>query len=595
MEACLRFIPHVLCWTLIPLAALQAQETRRYRQWLAGQEVGGVEETESRAGGEARIQSREWTRLDRLGMVLEQESRQTSVKAADGSLRFTWSLTLSREPFQGEASWSPGKPGVLDVRPKGSTPRVEVVQAGDVLWPGDQEARLKAAARARRPVKFRSYGFSTQGWGELDLKPDGPDPLPGFPDAVRFMGTQTEGGFKVQAMMWISPTEGSLRMKGSLMGLDMLLQRAELPAPGASGTAAGAGGTAEGFFRSTLKPLPPHPFLQWLPRVTVRWEGKGSVPVLPEDPQQHALAPGRVRLSMAAPPTASEAAQRPVAGRPFAEDRPFLAATPLVQHTDPAFDDLVKRLDLPAGATRWQAAQAVTRFVNRWITKKDYTVGFASALEVCRDARGDCTEHGVLAVALLRRLGVPSRGVTGWVALDGTLGLHFWVEVKLGQRWIPVDPTFDQAPASAFRLKLGTTDLADLASVGWDSAALSFGEGAWVPEGRPFGRDVRVEGGTVVFSGGTLRLKDARWSLEKGDLRLAFRGQWRAQAALAPPEGAGLAKFTGGSRRGMFWDVAARTAHLDLDGRHWLKLEALDAEANEGGAVAVLDGLEAGL
>ncbi len=588
MEACLRFIPRVLCWTLIPLAVLQAQETRRYRQWLAGQEVGGAEEVETRSGGEVRIQSREWTRLDRLGMVLEQTSRQTAVKAADGSLRFSWSLQLSKEPFEGEASWSPARPGVLEVRPKGAGPRAEAVKAGDVLWPGDQEARLKAAAKARRPVRFRSYGFATQGWGELDLRPGGPDPLPGFPDAVRFTGTQTDGSLKVQATMWISPAAGTLRMKGSLMGLDMLLQRAELPAPGSNGKAAG-------FFRSTLKPLPPHPFALWLPQVAVRWEGPGEVPVLPQDAQQRTPAAGRLRLSQAAPPSAEEAAQRPVAGTPAAEDLPFLAATPLVQHGDPAFEPLVKRLGLPAEPTRWQVVQAVTGFVNRWIAQKDYTVGFASALEVCRDARGDCTEHGVLAVALLRRLGVPSRGVTGWVALDGTLGLHFWVEAKLGQRWIPVDPTFDQAPASAFRIKLGTTDLADLASVGWDSAALSFGEGRWVPEPRPWSRDVRSEGGTVLFSGGTLRLRDAAWSLEKGELRLAFRGQWRAQASLRPPEGAGLARFAGSGRRGLLWDAAARAAYLDLDGAHWLRLEALDAEAGEGAAVAILDGLEAGL
>lgn len=588
MEACLRFIPRVLCLALIPLAALQAQETRRYRQWLGGQEVGGLEETETRLGGETRIQSREWTRLDRLGMVLEQESRQTAVKARDGSLRFAWSLTLSKEPFEGEADWSPLKPGRLEVRPRGSAPRTEAVKPGDVLWPGDQEAHLQAAARTLRPVRFRSYGFSTQGWGELDLRPEAPDPLPGFPDAVRFRGTQTEGGFKVQATMWISPTAGSLRMKGSLMGLDMLLQRSELPAPGTSGASAG-------FFRSTLKPLPAHPFLQWLPQVTVRWEGKGDLPVLPEDPQQRALAPGRVRLSAASPPSASEAAQLPVKGRPFTEDLPYLAATPLVQHQDPAFEALVKRLELPADPTRWQVAQAVTHLVNRHIARKDYTVGFASALEVCRDGRGDCTEHGVLAVALLRRLGVPSRGVTGWAALDGTLGLHFWAEAKLGQRWIPLDPTFDQAPASAFRLKLGTTDLADLASVGWDSAALSFGEGSWVPEPRPWTRDVRVEGPAVLFSGGALRLKDAAWALEKGDLRLAFRGQWRVQAVVRPPEGAGLARFRGESRRSLLWDASGRAAWLDLDGRHWLRLEALDAEASEGGAVAVLDGLEAGL
>ena len=249
-----------------------------------------------------------------------------------------------------------------------------------------------------------------------------------------------------------------------------------------------------------------------------------------------------MRLRSADAPSAREAAQLPVKGKPAKEDLPFLAATSLVQHQDPAFDELVKRLDLPKDATRWQIARAVTPFVNAWIKQKDYTVGFASALEVCRDARGDCTEHGVLAVALLRRLGVPARGVTGWVALERTLGLHFWAEVKLDQRWVPIDPTFDQAPASAFRLKLGATDLADLASVGWDSAALSFGEGSWVPEGTPWSRDVKLEGATAIFSGGYLRLPGAAWSAEKGDLRLGFRGQWQASSTVRPTESPSLVR-----------------------------------------------------
>lgn len=104
------------------------------------------------------------------------------------------------------------------------------------------------------------------------------------------------------------------------------------------------------------------------------------------------------------------------------------------------------RLRPRPGATRWELAQAVTRFVFAWIDDKDFSVGFATALEVARRPKGDCTEHAVLAAALLRRLGVPARGVTGWVAAGRTFGLHLGVEVKLRDRWIPVDPTFDEAP-----------------------------------------------------------------------------------------------------------------------------------------------------
>ena len=81
---------------------------------------------------------------------------------------------------------------------------------------------------------------------------------------------------------------------------------------------------------------------------------------------------------------------------------------------DRAFDGLIRRLALPPGLSRWDLAKRVNSFVFEWIIEKDFTVGFASALEVAHHPRGDCTEHGVLAVALLRRLGVPARGVTGW-------------------------------------------------------------------------------------------------------------------------------------------------------------------------------------
>jgi hypothetical protein len=134
----------------------------------------------------------------------------------------------------------------------------------------------------------------------------------------------------------------------------------------------------------------------------------------------------------------------------------------------------------------------------------------------------------VLAVALLRKLGVPARGVVGWVALDRTLGLHFWVEVKLKQRWVPVDPTFDQVPASAFHLKLGATDLADLGSLGWESAAQAFSEGNWTPEA-PWAEGLRIAGDTLTGPQGLrLRYPEGRWAMKDGQLTL--NGQWHVKA-----------------------------------------------------------------
>ncbi|HEX7598353.1 MAG TPA: transglutaminase-like domain-containing protein [Polyangia bacterium] len=238
---------------------------------------------------------------------------------------------------------------------------------------------------------------------------------------------------------------------------------------------------------------------------------------------------------------------------------------------------------LSPGQSRWEIARRVNTFVFEWITEKDFTVGFASALEVCHHPRGDCTEHGVLAVALLRRLGVPARGVTGWVGLGEVLGLHFWVEVRLKDRWVPIDPTFDQAPASALRIKLGDTDLSDLGSVGWEGAALAFTEVRWVPEQE--GR-ITCLGDLVTGPGHIqLRLPRGHWDLQHDVLRLRTPngGPWQVQAVNRPSESQlmGASHLAGARTLRQGWrNPALRVLWVDLGEGRWIQLEGVsEAEA----------------
>ena len=552
-------------------AVAQAPEVQRFRQWVAGQELGGMESRISMEATGTKAEHREWINFTRLGMAIQQEIQETVLRHPDGSLHFTWRTLLSKEPLEGEADWSPLNPKELRVQAKGFEVKVIPMRSGALLWPGDIETRLKDAARLRRAVKVTSYSFPTQAWTELDLKPIAVSPLPGFPDAVRFQGEEMEGATRTKTDVWISPSRGDLKHTGELMGLSLLMQRAELPAP------EGGGKNAENFFEQSLKSIPEHPFQPWLPEVTVRWEGAKPL-TLPGDAQQRRLHENLYRLRRAAPPSPEEARDKPVKGKSSKEDAPFLAASPLVPFNDPAFDGLIVRMRVPPGATRWELAQLATDFVWEWITEKDYTVGFASALEVCRNPRGDCTEHGVLAVALLRKLGVPSRGVVGWVAAGGTLGLHFWVEVKLKSRWVPVDPTFDEAPASAFRMKLGTTDLADLGSVGWDGAGQVFGGGTWkVEEPSPLG-SIKVNGEIVIAPDGTrLRLPDATWSLDDG-LQLHRSGLSTRLSAKPRPYGAmltGAEKLQAGKWKG-WWLPQAKKLYVDLGDRRWIEVGPLE-------------------
>ncbi len=565
----------LVCLTLLG----QEAPPRSFRQWLGDLEVGGSRLEQRQDGAFRELRSHEWMVISRLGQEIKQDLSETARQAADGSLAFTWRLQLSAEPFEGRAEWSPREPAILAIHAANGPALVKDVPAGAILWPEELETRLKEAARTRQAFQATTFSFPVQQWSQLHLRPQGKAPLPGFPDTVHFTGEERQGAASTAVEVWISPTAGEVRHQAVLGGLRMLSQRAELPAP------VFAKGETQGFFERSLQKLPPHPFQPWLPELTLRLEGKPQD--LPEDAQQTRLGKSRWRLRRAAAPTRLEATQPPVQGIPPAGEARYLSPSSLVPFQDPAFDGLLHRLALPLGLTRWELAQRVSTFVFEWIVEKDFTVGFASALEVCRLPRGDCTEHGVLAVALLRRLGVPARGVTGWVGLGETLGLHFWVEVRLKDRWIPMDPTFDQAPASAFRIKLGDTDLADLGGVGWESAASAFSGARWLPEREgalPYGEGLSAKGDLLSGPAGVqLRLPGGRWTVKGGvlQLRTPTGGPWQVKAVTHPGEAQTREsrRLAGAqSRRSGWWDPSQSLLWMDLGEGRWLQLEGISQE-----------------
>ncbi|MFZ1377071.1 MAG: transglutaminase domain-containing protein [Geothrix sp.] len=566
----------LLILSSLPLLG-QKEHSRTFRQWMGGQEVGGAIRTMTRDNSTEEVQDRQWVVLSRLGQEIRQDVTQTSRKRPGGGLVFTWRLQLSAEPFEGRAEWSPLSPALLSLQPAHGPAVQKVVPTGAVLWPGELEARLKEAARLVRPVRATTFAFPLQQWNILQLEPQGAAPLPGFPDAIRFTGQESEGQITTAVEIWISPSAGEVRHRTELGGLELLTQRAELPAP------TKVSPSNSGLFARSQQALAPHPFQPWVTEWTLR--AGGGLPTIPEDPQQSRLSGERLRLRRAEFPTPQEASQPPVKGVPPPEEARFLAPSALVPFQDPAFDGLLRRMDLPAGLSRWGLAQRVTSFVFEWITEKDVSVDFASALEVCRRPRGDCTEHGVLAVALLRRLGVPARGVTGWVGLGELMGIHFWVEVRLKDRWIPVDPTFDQAPASALRVKLGDTDLADLGSIAWDGAASDLSSVRWTAEATGA---VVLSGELVHGPGGKgLRFPGGRWALRQGILHLQAQrgGPWQVWAVNRPGEAQlrGAQRLAGArTLRTGWWHSTHRRLWMDLGESCWLQVEGVsEAEAYE--------------
>ena len=138
--------------------------------------------------------------------------------------------------------------------------------------------------------------------------------------------------------------------------------------------------------------------------------------------------------------------------------REFLEPTPEIDADNPAIAKLARQV---VGDSRglFAASTRLVHFVYGRL-EKVYGENRDRASEVLRYGKGDCKEHTLLFVAMARPAGIPARGVHGLVFAEygdrvPALYWHAWAEVKVGDGWIAVDPTFDQPVADATHITLG--------------------------------------------------------------------------------------------------------------------------------------------
>lgn len=85
--------------------------------------------------------------------------------------------------------------------------------------------------------------------------------------------------------------------------------------------------------------------------------------------------------------------------------------------------------------------------------------GSLAAVDALESGRGDCDEAASAFVAMAKALGLEAETVGGLVYANGAIGPglypHAWAKVRLGGRFVAVDPALGQAPADASHLPLG--------------------------------------------------------------------------------------------------------------------------------------------
>ncbi len=141
------------------------------------------------------------------------------------------------------------------------------------------------------------------------------------------------------------------------------------------------------------------------------------------------------------------------------ETKDALESGPEVNSNDPEIIALANKITADSGSDSDKVAA-----LNHWVYSnldKSLSTNLSTASQVLSHKTGDCTEHTVLLLALLRAVNIPARELAGLIYMGGdfsAFGWHAWTEVAIDGRWVQVDPSWDEVIGNATHINLGLED-----------------------------------------------------------------------------------------------------------------------------------------
>jgi len=252
------------------------------------------------------------------------------------------------------------------------------------------------------------------------------------------------------ATEWRDSQGRLVKQTASMMGMDIVYERSDA----ASAMLNDKGEIPEVFIKTTVTPKQkfgePRKLTEALYRITLK-EGTLEEKSFRFEGQKIERAAGSTLLLRVRPPQPQASRTLPIQDESM---KAYLQPNVLLQSNDPGIVQAAKQA-VGTETDAWKAARAIESWVNRNITKKSMGVAFADAKQVLERREGDCTEHAVLAAALCRAAGIPSRVTIGLAAVQNFFGGHMWTEVWVGE-WIPIDATLG---VDASHIKMGESSL----------------------------------------------------------------------------------------------------------------------------------------
>ena len=459
-----------------------------YEDWsivnMAGGDVGFVHTKSERAGTAdaplVRTSMETRMRISRLGSEVVIESEQTYIEALGGApisvdsrtlmssqetvtkVRFEGGKALITTTVLGQARESSKDvpAGMLGIYSMGEAIKARLDQTGEVFELVNWMADLNDAV---------TVGVTVVGPEEQTID--------GAVQTLRRFDTRVAAMGNAPTSSWVGADGNVMRTSTKVMGIKMETRRTTPELARAAYESNQM--LAADVFNATLLTADDYlPTPRAADRARVRITPKSADLDLAElfDARQKLVAKGEngaidVDLLRLVPPAGREGV-RPLAAAPAGlED--CLAASSMIQCDAELIVNTAKRI-VGDETNAWKAAQMIERWVESNLVDKNMDVAYASALEVCQNLSGDCTEHAVLVCALARASGIPSRTAMGLLYLGGIWGGHAWTEVWIDGEWYSLDATIGAGSVDALHLTVArlvmaegapAADFANLASI----------------------------------------------------------------------------------------------------------------------------------
>lgn len=431
----------------------QTAQTRWLAVMLGGRKIGHVEILRQTDGNRIITTQTLSLTFNRAGKPLQLSNMSRSIESIDGLPQgFAATIRMSAKDSMTNGRLRPdGKYHVVTT--VGGHERESTIEwpDGGLLAEGQRQAMLAAGRVPGTRYELRAFDPSRQQVVAIHMQVIG-DERVNLPEGTEVLSHQRQIFGLIDGKqgydLWLDH-EGMAR-KGS-----MTLLGGKLEMLGCSKACALAANQDVDMFRSAMVGAP-RPLTSDLRNAPLRYriyiKGEhGISPIITTDEQRiTSLGKGSWQVDVG---SAVAGGQSP----PVKED---VEPNDWLQSDAPEIRALAKKVAGPIADNR-KKMRRLRSFVSDYIDEHGLDVGYASALEVLHNRRGDCTEYAVLLAALARAQNIPTRVISGMTYADRYAGAsrvflpHQWVQAWIDGRWESYDAASRRFDTSHIALASG--------------------------------------------------------------------------------------------------------------------------------------------